>query len=506
MMQAIDTFLDGITMYRLLLYYLIGLLLIAMLLSFGGILHYDPLAIVFDSLFLVAVCWLTNNVFSKVFRAPANRDSALITALILALIISPTSSARGGLFLLAAGVLAMASKYMLAFRWQHIFNPAAIAVVLTGFAAGDGAGWWVGSTPMLAFVLIGGVLVVRKVQATRMVLTFIGAATFATITYTLLAGGSTLANLGHLALSSPLFFLAFVMLLEPFSAPATAGKQTIYALLVGMLFPPQFHLASFYMAPELALCVGNAFTYLAGPRFKLLAHLSQKDEIAPHTYDFVWQPSHPITFTAGQYVEWTLPHAHQDARGERRYFTIASSPTEPTIHLGVKFSPNGSTFKQALLGLEAGSPIVGSRLGGTFVLPQDQERKLAFLAGGIGVTPFRSMLKYLIDTQQQRDVHVLYAAATPADFVYQDVFEAARNQLGIVTTYVSTSAPQPDAPFMQQGVIDATRIRQEIPDYADRLFYISGPHGMVVAIEAALFSLGVHRNNIKTDFFSGYAA
>ena len=110
MFRIIDTFIDGITMYRLLLYYLIGLILSAFGLSLVGDLHFNSMYIAISTLILVAACWIINRVFSYIFYAPINPESSLVTALILALIITPNPTGYNILFLLAASGLAMAAR------------------------------------------------------------------------------------------------------------------------------------------------------------------------------------------------------------------------------------------------------------------------------------------------------------------------------------------------------------------------------------------------------------
>jgi ferredoxin-NADP reductase len=139
-------------------------------------------------------------------------------------------------------------------------------------------------------------------------------------------------------------------------------------------------------------------------------------------------------------------------------------------------------------------------------MPHDTNKKLAFIAGGIGVTPFRSMLKYLIDSAEPRDITVLYSARTDNDIAYRDIFEEARQKLGIQTTYaLSESKSQSRYPNTIYGFITSEMIEQYIPDYLDRIFYISGTHPMVQAMHAILSDLGVHRSNIVIDYFPGYA-
>src|SRR5581483_6853564 len=173
MLDWIDTQLNRVTMYRLVLYYLIALLAVAVGLAFLGVLPFDPYALVFSIGFLVAACSLTNWVFSRAFGVPANAESANLTALILALIITPLHSYGDLWFLGWAGVLAMASKYILAIHRRHIFNPAAFAIALTYLILNQDASWWVGSAPMLPFVVLGGILLVRKLQRFDLVLAFL---------------------------------------------------------------------------------------------------------------------------------------------------------------------------------------------------------------------------------------------------------------------------------------------------------------------------------------------
>ena len=153
MMAPIDYILDRITMYRLVLYVLISFIGMAAILAYFRLLPFSPLWLLGSSLFLVIMCWATNTAFAYTFKVPTNIESGPITALILALIISPAQSLTTFQFLGWAAILAMASKYILALNKKHLFNPAAIAVVITLFAVGDSASWWVGTASMLPIVL-----------------------------------------------------------------------------------------------------------------------------------------------------------------------------------------------------------------------------------------------------------------------------------------------------------------------------------------------------------------
>ncbi|HEX9068986.1 MAG TPA: oxidoreductase [Ktedonobacterales bacterium] len=504
MLSAIDTLLDRVTMYRLTVYVLGALLATAAVLAGVGILPFSPVSLVVSVGILSGLCWATNKVLARIFGIPSNVESALITAFILALIIDPIRTPDQLAFYGWVSVLAMASKYILSLKNRHFFNPAAIAVVVTGLALSDTASWWLATTTMLPVTIIGGWLIVRKLGEEAMVGIYVAAALVTAVALTFIDHTSLLSGLQQLLVASPLFFVGGVMLTEPLTAPPTRGLKRIYGIIMGVLMVPQFHVGALYLTPELAIVLANIAAYLMSPGQRVMLKLQAKAKLAPDIYDFVFQPQAKLAFEPGQYLECTLEHAHPDARGNRRYFTIASSPTEKVIHLGVRFYPKGSSYKRSLLALGARRAILGTHIGGDFTLPRDPKKKLMLIAGGIGITPYRSMLKYLIDTRQRRDVVVLYANRSAADIIYRDVLLEAEAKLGARVVYTLTDGER--APHNWAGAVgrvDEHMIKAVAPDYHERTFYLSGPPAMVRAHEDALKRLGVPGRHIKKDSFLG---
>jgi ferredoxin-NADP reductase len=224
--------------------------------------------------------------------------------------------------------------------------------------------------------------------------------------------------------------------------------------------------------------------------------LKQKIRLSHDVYDFVFALDKPINFTPGQYMEFTFEHPGTDDRGNRRYLSLASSPTEADLRVGVKFENPPSSYKRNLFEITSNQKVAAGQLIGDFTLPKDPTRKLVFIAGGIGITPFRSMIKYLIDKNERRDIVVIYVAKNPDDFVYKDVLEAARTRLGVRTFYIASSV---------NGHLDANSIANGIPDYAQRFFYLSGSHNMVTSFEEVLKNLNIPGRQIITDYFPGFA-
>jgi len=278
----------------------------------------------------------------------------------------------------------------------------------------------------------------------------------------------------------------------------------IYGIVLGALIVPQIHLGSLYIAPEQAVVLANVVAYVMSPSPRFMLQLKRKTRLSPDIMDFAFVPSAKVAFQPGQYLECTLTHTSADSRGNRRFFTIASSPTENAIHLGVRFYPKGSSYKRALQSLGVRGSLQGTQIAGDFTLPADSTRKLVFIAGGIGITPYRSMLKYLADTHQRRDIVVLYAGKTPADFVYRDVLTDAEAKLGARIIYTLTDITNVPRNWTGGvGRIDEQMIQRMIPDFQQRTFYLSGPPDMVHAHEAALRRLGVPGRQLKKDAFPG---
>ncbi len=232
--------------------------------------------------------------------------------------------------------------------------------------------------------------------------------------------------------------------------------------------------------------------------------LLRRERIARNTMSFWFRDQPELDYVPGQYMQVVLPHEHPDPRGTKRLFTISSSPTEEEIMLTTKVPEPHSSFKEALTGLEVGRELAVTMLRGSFCLPQDPHRPCAFLAAGIGITPFRSMVKYLVDTDLSYPLTLVYGEWGVEDFIFEEVFEEGKNAFGLRPVYTITG---PDVPLDWQGrtgLIDARLIREEVPDYFERLFLVCGSPAAVMAIERVLAELDVSRENIQHDYFPGY--
>lgn len=225
-----------------------------------------------------------------------------------------------------------------------------------------------------------------------------------------------------------------------------------------------------------------------------LTLISKKTE-AQGVESFIFKPSEPLMWKAGQYLHYRLPHEPADDRGVERWFTAASAPFEKNVMLTTRLATEkSSSFKSALNALALGESIESDYVDGDFTV-DDATQEYVFIAGGIGITPFYSILKEADHAGTKLNVTLLYANRD-ANVVFKDELDTwARNNPSLVIHYVTSPAR-----------IDENAIAAFVPDIQKPMFYISGPEPMVKSLGTMLEGMGVPSNHLKLDDFPGYPA
>lgn len=220
---------------------------------------------------------------------------------------------------------------------------------------------------------------------------------------------------------------------------------------------------------------------------------STKEEI-PGVFSFWFIPEEKVSWKAGQFFHYILHHEPTDERGSDRWFTIASAPYEEKIMLTTRFDGEKmSTFKKALKELKVGDEIEATDLEGDFTV-EDAQKQMVFIAGGIGVTPFRSIIKELDHEGKPINVTLLYANRSEDNIAYKDEFESiAKTHPEFKIHYV-----------ISPERIDVAKIKELVPDYKERIVYVSGPEPMVEELGNALKESGLKEDHLKQDWFPGY--
>lgn len=227
--------------------------------------------------------------------------------------------------------------------------------------------------------------------------------------------------------------------------------------------------------------------------------LDHVDDVAQNIKTFWFKPERQIHHIAGQFIELRIPHEDKDKRGDKRWFTLSSSPTEELVSITTKFTPEGgSSFKQALLNLDSKSSVTMTDPMGDFVLPKDESTELVFVAGGIGVTPIRSMIKSLQDISQKRPITLIYAANKTKELAFTDLFKSAAIRFIPVIG-------QPTAGWHgETGRLDAKRIFALAGGHENKYIFLSGPEPLVESVAKDLKQLGVNKQSLVVDYFPGY--
>ena len=503
-MTAIKNLLDRLTgrvpMYRLVVILLVIIAAYSLVLSALGQLTYEPLELLASLLISVAITVASSWAVARLFRARFHLDSALITGLLLFFVLIPTSEPSELLVLALAAVIASASKFVLAWRGRHIFNPAAIAALIVTATGLTFSGWWVATANLLPVVAVASFLVLYRTRRLTMGIVFVVvAAAIQIVRFT--TAGTDFGQSAQIAfVSTAIVFLAGFMLSEPLTLPPRRWQQLGLAVLVAALFAIPFNIGPVYSSPQLALVVGNLVAFFFGQRRGIALDFVGKKQLTPSTWEFTFQPARPVRFTPGQYMELTVPHSGADFRGTRRIFSISSAPVaDGPVTFAMTITDKPSSFKRALLALEPGARLRGTSVGGDFALPADATTPVLLVAGGIGITPFSSQLAAA--TPAARDVVVVYAVSRTSDLAYADVLE----QSGVRVVLVSPEAPEgmpATWSWAGPGRISRELIASAVPDASSRRAFVSGPPALVNDVRVMLKSLGAKR--VTSDYFSGY--
>jgi ferredoxin-NADP reductase len=211
---------------------------------------------------------------------------------------------------------------------------------------------------------------------------------------------------------------------------------------------------------------------------------------ASDAYSFIFEKPIGFSFTPGQFLIYTINNSSPDDRGLERYFTISSAPFENEIRLTTRFSKESSSFKKDLINLQLGSEIEVKGPEGDFFFDSNFENHL-FISGGIGVTPFRSILLDLQNKDLEPNIKLFYANKN-IEIVFQDELEELSNPNFLIEYFIADNKLTSEKIYNDFKVINSCAV------------YLSGPEPMVESFSNELIKLGVPEKNIKRDYFPGY--
>lgn len=237
---------------------------------------------------------------------------------------------------------------------------------------------------------------------------------------------------------------------------------------------------------------------------KLELELVEKKAEAGDVKSFRFAPGdYSFSYKAGQHITMTLDIENCDERGNARKFTLSSSPTESFLQVSTRISQ--SSFKRTLNSLPVGTKVSLAGPSGVFTLPEGNSAPVVMLAGGIGITPFRSMIKFATDKQLPLKITLLYSNRLPETIAFGEELagmERKNPNLKVINT-VTDSAPG-SAWAGETSRVDAGMIKKYVADLGNPIFYVCGPPAMVAAMEDILSGLGIPEERVKSEEFTGY--
>jgi ferredoxin-NADP reductase len=234
------------------------------------------------------------------------------------------------------------------------------------------------------------------------------------------------------------------------------------------------------------------------------AQIKEKTEVAKGTLMVVFDLlGHEVHFVPGQYFWVELPDVgHSDERGLRRHISIVTSPNERGV-LGLATRLRDSAFKRTLAELPVGAEVDVEDPKGDFHLPEDTSKHYVFIAGGIGITIVRSMLKYIAEEGLPYRITLLYSNRDRESTAFFDELQEREREIeGLKVVFTMTEDPGWDGETRR---IDADFIRDQVDgELASHTFVVSGPPGMVNGVADALEDEGVPEDQVIRSRFAGY--
>jgi ferredoxin-NADP reductase len=236
------------------------------------------------------------------------------------------------------------------------------------------------------------------------------------------------------------------------------------------------------------------------PIYKLT--LEARQEIANGTVVFTFSKPTGFTFKPGQYGGFTLINPSEtDANGITRRFSLLSTPHDAHIMIATRIQ--ASAYKRVLNALTIGSEIKFAGPTGNFVLHDNVDAPAVLIAGGIGITPFYSMIKEIIQQQSKQIIYLFYGNQSEKDGAFLNELmqlSKAHANFKLIPTLAN-----PDANWQgEKGFITQSMIKKYVPDLSLPIYYVCGSPAMVTTLQEALVEMDIDEERIKVEDFPGY--
>jgi ferredoxin-NADP reductase len=240
---------------------------------------------------------------------------------------------------------------------------------------------------------------------------------------------------------------------------------------------------------------------LAGFRTRLLS----RNSVAEDTMAFHFARPIGLTFKAGQAADLTLLDPPEtDLEGNVRTFSIASQPFEEQLTFATRM--RDTAFKRSLKVVPLGTEIQIAPPSGSFTLHKNANKPAVFLAGGIGITPFLSVVRQADHDRLPHKLFLFYSNRRPEDAPFLDILlslEKTNPNLRLVATMTEMARSSQEWNG-ETGLIDGEMVTRHVRTLQGPIYYVAGPPPMVAAIREMLVGAGVDEDDVRTEEFAGY--
>jgi ferredoxin-NADP reductase len=236
-----------------------------------------------------------------------------------------------------------------------------------------------------------------------------------------------------------------------------------------------------------------------------ICKLKDRKEVAEGTMAFQFEKPSGWTFKAGQYLDMTLLDPEEsDAEGNVRSFSIASAPHEETLMVATRM--RGTAFKRVLKTMPIETPVRIEGPSGDLILQNDSTRAAVFLAGGIGITPFRSIVYWAAKEKLPQRVFLFYSNRRPEDAAFLANLQSLEKDNPKFKLIASmTEMEKSHQPWNgETGLINQEMLGRHLKDVASPVYYIAGPPAMVKGLQEMLRRSRIRDDDIRTAEFAGY--
>jgi len=238
---------------------------------------------------------------------------------------------------------------------------------------------------------------------------------------------------------------------------------------------------------------------------KFLAKLKGREEVAEHTMAFRFEKPTTFEFIPGQFVDITLLNPPEtDPEGNTRGFSIASAPYENSIMVATRL--RDTAFKRVLRRFPLGTEVKIEGPFGNLKLHNDKSRAAVVLTGGIGITPFRSILLHAAKEKLPHRIFLFYGNRRPEDAAFLDELQDLEkiNPNYKMIACMSEADKSQRSWSGERGLINRPLLGRYLKGLRAPVYYITGPPAMVKAMHTMLSDAGVDEDNIRIEEFAGY--